>query len=243
LIRQLIDSWRRADPPFAPALCEPLIAACARQLLQAERGSTVVDVGCGTGSMLATFAAAGFRSIGIDANPMVAGTRPADARLILGDGERLPLRSGSVDALFAFSAFQYMDRDRALSECSRVLKPGGRFAVVENLAGNPFARLERAKRRFGHKAYPRYFAPRHHLRWQERAIYERHFSEVAYEAHHVIAPLFLWFRALAVPAPPMSRWNRSVLAALRVLQRVERRVLAAGLFRGAAWHLVVVGRK
>jgi SAM-dependent methyltransferase len=240
LIRQLLDRWRRSDPPFAPALCEPLIAACARHLLQADRGSTVVDVGCGTGSMLSAFSAVGFRSIGVDANPAVAGMH---ARLILGDGERIPLRTGSVDALFAFSAFQYMDRDRALSECSRVLKPGGRFAVVENLAGNPFAKLERAKRRIGRKEYPAYFAPRHHLHWRERAIYERHFAEVAFEAHHVVSPLFLGFRALAVPAPPATRWNRTVLAALRLLQRLERRVLSAGLFRGSAWHLVVVGQK
>jgi SAM-dependent methyltransferase len=241
LTAPFLDNWRRADPPFAPALCEPLIAQCARHLLDAGPGSTVADVGCGTGAMLRAFSEAGFHAIGIDADP--AAGRSSDARLVLGDGERLPLRTGSVDALFAFSAFQYMDRERALAECSRVLKPGGRFAVVENLAGNPFAKLERAKRWLGRTAYPQWLTPREHLRWRERVVYERHFSHVEFEAHHVVTPLFLLLRALQVPAPPATRWNKAVLVTLRVLQRLERRMLAAGVLRGAAWHLVAVGWK
>lgn len=241
--QQFVENWTRANPPFAPPLCEPLIASCARHLLQSEPGAIVADLGCGTGSMLAALTAAGFHAVGIDADPAVAGARPKHGQMVLGDGEQLPLKTGSLDALFAFSALQYMDRNRALAECSRVLKPGGRFAIVENLAGNPFAKLDRARRRFRRIPYPRYFAPRDHLRWQDRAIYERYFSHVTYEAHHLMTPLFLSLRALAVPPPRTSGWNRTVVAALRLLQRIERHALSAGALRGAAWHLVVVGEK
>lgn len=236
----LMEGWRQSNPPFAPALCEPLMTAGLRHLAWCERGGVIADIGCGNGFMLPVFRAGGYRSFGVDADAeAVAG---AGGPVVAAEGEQLPFRSGVVDGLFVFSAFQYMDRVRALVECHRVLRPDGRLVVVENLQGNPVARLSRLVRRMRGIRYPHRMEPRQHLRWEDRSVYEAWFSDVTYEVHHVVTPLFLWSGALAAGAP-RSPANRAVLATLRVLQQLERRLLAAGLFRRWGWHLVLSGRK
>lgn len=223
----LLQRWRQIDPALPAVLCEPLMSTALRHLSGCERGGVLVDVGCGNGSMLSVFQDNGYRAIGIDAElSVLRGTN-----VIPADGAQLPIQSDAADGIFVFSAFQYMDRDRALAECRRVLKPGGRIAVIENLAGNPITRLSRVVRRRRGVRYSQYMEPRNHLQWRHRMIYERYFSDVHYELHHVTGPLFLLTK------------NRVVLAALRILQRLERRALAAGLFRGGAWHVVITGHR
>jgi demethylmenaquinone methyltransferase/2-methoxy-6-polyprenyl-1,4-benzoquinol methylase len=54
------------------------------------------------------------------------------ARLVGGDGERLPVRSASFDAaLVGFGIRNIGDSGRALGEVHRALRPGGRFVVLE----------------------------------------------------------------------------------------------------------------
>jgi len=56
----------------------------------------------------------------------------ARARLVGGDGERLPVRSASFDAaLVGFGIRNIGDPQRALMEVHRALRPGGRFVVLE----------------------------------------------------------------------------------------------------------------
>jgi demethylmenaquinone methyltransferase/2-methoxy-6-polyprenyl-1,4-benzoquinol methylase len=53
-------------------------------------------------------------------------------RFVLGDAENLPLPDASVDrATIGFGIRNVVDRGRALRELSRVLKPGGRLAILE----------------------------------------------------------------------------------------------------------------
>lgn len=105
-------------------------------------GDTVVDAGSGTGDLaFACLAAGAARVIGVDvAAPMLARARAKAAvrgleraaGFALGDATRLPLPNGSVDVwCSAFVVRNIPDLDAALREAYRVLRPGGRLAVLE----------------------------------------------------------------------------------------------------------------
>ncbi|MBT5772765.1 MAG: ubiquinone/menaquinone biosynthesis methyltransferase [Dehalococcoidia bacterium] len=112
----------------------------ASELVRA--GDTVIDVGCGTGDLsFACFDAGAARILGVDfARPMLplalekAHTRGFGRKfgVAAGDGTQLPLADQSVDAwCSAFVVRNIPDLDAALTEAWRVLKPGGRLAILE----------------------------------------------------------------------------------------------------------------
>jgi SAM-dependent methyltransferase len=97
------------------------------------RGRNVLDVGCGAGTDLARFVKGGAVGAGVDLAPSAIALakqnfaqQGLDADLREADGERLPFADDSFDVVFAHGVVQYAADDRALvSECRRVLKPGG----------------------------------------------------------------------------------------------------------------------
>lgn len=109
--------------------------------MQVERGSTVVDLGCGPGADLAAFAdAAGpqGRVIGIDhdadaiaeAAERVAGIPGAEVSV--GDVHHLSLAEHSVDRIHTDRVLQHVAHPAAVvSEAARVLRPGGIAAFAE----------------------------------------------------------------------------------------------------------------
>ena len=113
--------------------------ATARELVRA--GDRVVDVGCGTGDLSLACGRAGARTVlGVDfARPMLPLARrkaarrgAADVGFVQGDGLRLPLEDGSADAwCAAFVMRNVPDVDGLLAEAHRVLRPGGRLAVLD----------------------------------------------------------------------------------------------------------------
>lgn len=231
----LLDAWWKSGPGFAPLLCEPLVRACAAHLEVLPSGSRFVDIGCGDAHMVRALASMSYRAIGVDAEIGMLAPHAHGSTVLSASGEQLPVKSESIDAVFAFSAFQYMRREIVLAECHRILRSGGRFAIVENLAGNPFAKLERARRWLFHVA-----SPRGHLSWGGRRVYEQFFSEVTYEAHHIVAPTFLGSKTIRSTAGP----KRSLAAAcLRGVQRVEQALLQWPGVPALAWHAVIYGRK
>ena len=100
---------------------------------EAYRGKTVLDVGCGAGTDLARFARGGAIVTGVDIAPSAIALARQNVTqqglqgdLREADGERLPFADDSFDLVYAHGVVQYTGDDRALvSECRRVLKPGG----------------------------------------------------------------------------------------------------------------------
>jgi ubiquinone/menaquinone biosynthesis C-methylase UbiE len=102
-------------------------------------GDQILDLGCGNGwaTRLLAKSAAGVAAIGVDVSPKMIERAEAmhsltiRARYELASFEDLGFKDAKFDRLFSMEALYYaVDLDRALSECLRVLKPGGRADVV-----------------------------------------------------------------------------------------------------------------
>jgi SAM-dependent methyltransferase len=108
-------------------------------------GDVVLDVACGSGFGLGMLIDAGATPIGVDydVGPLVAiRAGLPNARLVRGDGARLPLDSASVDQVVSFETIEHVPDARAfVLELRRVLKPGGR--LVLSTPNRAFGPLER----------------------------------------------------------------------------------------------------
>lgn len=98
-------------------------------------GTSILDVGCGTGGFCRFAAARGALVHGADADPSrVAAARRStrDAAFQVAKLERLPWPDGTFDVVTGFNVFQYAgDVDGALTEARRVTRDSGRVAVCK----------------------------------------------------------------------------------------------------------------
>lgn len=97
-------------------------------------GSSVLDVGCGSGEFLHFLDQLGFVTAGIDPAPgMVhqANERLPHADIRLGSAGALPWPDGSFDLATSFNALHFSSHvNAALADMIRVVKPGGQVAVA-----------------------------------------------------------------------------------------------------------------
>ena len=95
-------------------------------------GSAVLDLACGTGDLCRELQASGLMPRGVDLSfGMLAAARTA-APLVQGDALRLPVRDGAVDGVTCgFALRNLVDLDPLWDELARVVRPGGRIALLE----------------------------------------------------------------------------------------------------------------
>jgi SAM-dependent methyltransferase len=98
-------------------------------------GTTVVDVGAGTGKLTRQLVATGARVIAVEPleemrDQLLAAVEGVE--VLAGSAEALPLPDLAADGITVASAFHWFDVDLALPELHRVLKPGCGLAVVGN---------------------------------------------------------------------------------------------------------------
>jgi ubiquinone/menaquinone biosynthesis C-methylase UbiE len=106
-----------------------------------NRPLKVLDVGCGTGVFAARIRAAMPKTNvwGVDlvSSMLTQGAArwQSDSdhvAAVQGDSERLPFAAGTFDVVTCANSFHhYPHQDRAVAEMHRVLKPGGRFFLVD----------------------------------------------------------------------------------------------------------------
>jgi SAM-dependent methyltransferase len=102
--------------------------------LSISQGTRLLDIGCGAGLAAQLAAAIGAQVAGIDAAPAfieIARERLPDGDFRVGDMEELPYADASFDVVTGFNSFQHAaNLVAALSEAKRVVRHGGRVAVV-----------------------------------------------------------------------------------------------------------------
>jgi len=103
----------------------------------------VLDLACGTGDLSRLARRRGYRVVGADLSEGMLAANGASTPLVEADGSRLPFGDGAFDGLVCGYALRnFTDLAATLSECARVLRAGGRLAVLEVDA--PTSRLWRA---------------------------------------------------------------------------------------------------
>jgi SAM-dependent methyltransferase len=124
----IVDLWLESWASFADPARQVVAAATAL-----APGTSVLDLGCGSGEFLALAAARGAEVAGIDdAGAMIAAahSRVPHADLRVGSIEELPWPDDTFDVVTAFNAIGFADdRGAALAEARRVARNGGLVAV------------------------------------------------------------------------------------------------------------------
>ena len=124
--------WDSRFPDDGPAY------AAAVAELGLREGDHVLDAGCGTGRALPPLRAAVGPSgvvVGADLTPAmleaaVRAGRDRDGQLLLADVAALPVRSESLDAVFAAGLIAHLPHPAAnLRELARAVRPGGKLAL------------------------------------------------------------------------------------------------------------------
>ena len=107
----------------------PLLVAAA-----VDDGTRVLDVATGPGWVAAQAAERGASVVGVDiAAAMISRARSAHPTLEFrrADAHELPFTDASFDAVVGNFAIMHFSRpERAIAECARVLRPGGRLALT-----------------------------------------------------------------------------------------------------------------
>lgn len=95
-------------------------------------GSTMLDVGCGTGRFTETLHVRSAAVIGIelDVAMLAVAARRLDVPLIRADALGLPVRDAAVDVAVAVTVCEFIAEPAMLiAELARVTKPGGRIVI------------------------------------------------------------------------------------------------------------------
>lgn len=124
-------AYERSRPDYPQEAVDALAAAVG-----IGPGTTVVDLGAGTGKLTRLLVPTGARVVAVEP---LAGMRAELARLVAeaevldGTAHAMPVPDGSADAVVAAQAFHWFADDDALAEVHRVLRPGGGLGLVWNV--------------------------------------------------------------------------------------------------------------
>jgi len=125
---QVADAYDRSRPSYPQAAVEWLVGP-------GPTTARVLELGAGTGKLTALLSSLGHQVLATDPSEemlRLLAVRVPQAAVAMAAAERVPVASRSVDVVVAAQAFHWFDRDRSLSETARVLRPGGRLALVWN---------------------------------------------------------------------------------------------------------------
>lgn len=133
------DAWADEYDRYRPDYPEELFATIQARLGLPEQPH-VADLGAGTGRASLAMAALGWRVTAIEpGRPMLdqLRARASDDGLVVAtvqaSAEETGLDPASVDLVTAGQSFHWFDRERAVAEMARIVRPGGGVALFWNV--------------------------------------------------------------------------------------------------------------
>ena len=157
---------RMYDAVFAPI--EAPLTDAAIEMLDAQPGERILEIGSGTGRALSRIGwSVGPRGtvlgvelsaqmLAVSARRLAAPAGPSSARLVMGDVRALPLAGASFDAVFMSFTLELFDSrggPQVLAECARVMRRPGRLVVCSLWRAEPSSLATRAYE-LGHRMFP-----------------------------------------------------------------------------------------
>src|SRR5690349_15978636 len=144
------------------------------RLANAQPGSRVLDLCCGTGDVAGRFAERGARVVGLDFNEQMlamaqkrAATERNPVHYLQGDALHLPFGNGQFDVVtVSYGLRNLADIEGGVREMCRVAKPGGRLLVLD------FGKPQRPLLRNAYFGYLEHWVPVFgRLFWGDPALY------------------------------------------------------------------------
>jgi SAM-dependent methyltransferase len=124
------DAYERARPGYPPDAVDWIC-----EHLRLGPGVRCCDLAAGTGKLTALLAPRGADLVAVE--PVEGMWRRLQqavpsAPVIAATAEALPLAAATLDAVTVAQAFHWFDAERAFAELARVVRPGGRVALIWN---------------------------------------------------------------------------------------------------------------
>jgi SAM-dependent methyltransferase len=127
------------------------------ELLAAQPGEKILDIGCGTGHLAGKIAAARAQVTGVDRSPemirQALEAYPA-IQFKVADATTIPL-TGPFDAIFSNATLHWIkEPEKVVAEVARLLRTGGRFVAEFGGHGNVEQVVEAAERAWAKSRLP-----------------------------------------------------------------------------------------
>jgi SAM-dependent methyltransferase len=175
-------------------------------------GTLVLEYGCGPGSSAFELASLGAKVIGIDISEVAIAQSKAEAKqrgleidFRCMNAESLDFEDNTFDLIVGSAILHHLDLDKAYSELSRCLKPGGRAVFIEPTGHNPlinwYRRRTPALRTVDERP----------MRRPDFERADRYFSKVQVRYYNMLTTAAVLFR--------QGSWFRPILRGLDALDR------------------------
>ncbi len=112
------------------------IRAVIRRDLRTRQGLRTLDLGCGPGAFADLFAGDDYVGVDMNARYIDHARKSREGAFIVGDARKVDLPAARFDQILIFGLLHHLpDEDvrAVLSECRRLLAPGGRILAIEDI--------------------------------------------------------------------------------------------------------------
>lgn len=128
----LPDYSRQAERYDETRSASPSVLRPLREALGEASGQRLADIGGGTGNYALALKSEGWKTVVVDRSAaMLAHAAAKGLETVEADAQQLPFEDNSFDAAVMISMLHHVEDHRiALAEARRILRPGGRLALV-----------------------------------------------------------------------------------------------------------------